>query len=544
LNFVFSGLSEFTVSKMKQGEVLINLHSGELVFVRKILTVSVIFLFLRFISPSFAIAATLGFSLDEIEIPEDVEVRVLLLPFSEESRPRLILIESDEDELRSLSSYSFGRGLNVPPNNDPWDTWIQDYQMQLAPEIQFFDIARLGSRHYLVGYRNPELLFLDPESNRFEPLLSVGSLFHGKLNAEINYAEFVRDLNDDERDDVMVPDFDGWQISLQKRDGSFTPPRTIGPPARMNIGSERFAYYRAREPFFMDYNNDGYKDLAFWVEGEFLVYHQQADGQYDDEPVIFNPGIGGIIEEDDLSFGGEDSDDDTENENRILSAIEDLNGDGVTDLLIQAFEVDGLFGTKTRIEVHLGGIGSSGRLEFSPTPDSVVLSKGIQFGSERMDINDDGAAEMMVISVKVSIATMIRALIARTVVLDIGIYQMSNGKYPTNPNINRKVTVTLDFSNGDVSIPAIALADITGDGLKDLLVQEGPNKLDVFPGNGTQELFANKPIKLKFNLPDMQPELGQTLQVEDLDGDGRDELVMLFDPAEGPGRVVIARFHN
>ena len=80
----------------------------------------------------------------------------------------------------------------------------------------------------------------------------------------------------------------------------------------------------------------------------------------------------------------------------------------------------------------------------------------------------------------------------------------------------------LSESEGDLFVPAVLNADVTGDGRQDLLVQRDEEMLLVYPGESTDRMFSRQPIRLKLNLPRDR----ENFLVTDLDGDGRDELVV------------------
>ncbi len=532
LNLIDAGGSD-TTDKAERNVVSVlyyastgRLTAGRLAAIRQFLLTAVLSLL------PFVCSAELAFTLDEIQLEQHTDVRIMALPATRGATPALVLLESDDDDVRFLSMYS------------QTDGWKRDYRIELGSNMQLFDVGRLGPRPYLIAYASPELLLLEPKSGRFERLLRIESYFRGKVESRLYDAELVRDLNGDGLDDIMIPHFDGWQVAIQIAGGAFTEPQSVGPPPLMTVGTGRYVGFGAPEAFLMDHNRDGRMDLAFWVDGDFLVHHRREDGRYVEEPATFSPEIVGMSDSQSLVMGVGGRSDNSEREEKVLSVVEDLNGDGIVDLLLLVVEVDGLFGTETRIEVHTGSADPQGELAFAAVPDSVIVSSSIQFGTEREDIDGDGVAEMMITSVKVTLGAVVRALLARTVALDVGIYRMVDGRYPADPDIKRKITAKLDFANGDISIPAVVVADVTGDGLKDLLVQDGPDELDVFLGSGTDELFARRPVEVGLRLPGTMADTGYDIQVVDLDGDGRDELLMLFAADDEPVRVVTVRFHD
>jgi hypothetical protein len=99
---------------------------------------------------------------------------------------------------------------------------------------------------------------------------------------------------------------------------------------------------------------------------------------------------------------------------------------------------------------------------------------------------------------------------------------MTDGVFSEKPNLTKKIKVRFDFSEGDLFVPAVLSADVDGDGRKDLLVQKDENTLSVYPGEPGERLFQKAPINLELSLPVER----EGFRVVDLDGDGRDELIL------------------
>lgn len=169
-------------------------------------------------------------------------------------------------------------------------------------------------------------------------------------------------------------------------------------------------------------------------------------------------------------------------------------------------------------------------MSFPVGPNSSVNSGGIQFNHQLTDIENDGRLEILTTSVDFSVATIIRALLTRSVSMDIGVYRMSEGHYPKSATVKRQITASVSFAESKVFVPAIYTADITGDGIKDLLVQQGTDEMQIFTGNGKRNLFARKPVRLKLSLPKQRDDI----QLLDLDGNGRADLLMVLQQDELP----------
>ena len=469
----------------------------------------------------------IGHTLSGFTLDGDLDARVIPLFADASADAALLVVETGEDDERFLSRYSsVGR------------EWVRDYRVPLDPQMQLFDIARVGDQSYFVGYSDQRLHYLDPKAGQFRPLLAISSMYRGRVENELFDIGLVKDLNGDGRDDVMIPDFDGWQVSVQRADASFTTPTLLGPPPSMGMGSERYVYFRAQEPYLLDHDLDGRRDLAFWVDGKFSVHHQSGDGNYLTQDVALDTGIDDVREGLFAIGIGEDADN-LSGRNSMIGAVHDLNGDGFDDLIIYTLEGDGIFGMKTQYEIHLGSRGSDHALQFEQQPSSVVASGGIQIDNQRLDLDGDGTLDIIVTSVDFGLGTILRALFARTVSLRLSIYRMANGVYPSEPNVARRITATVNLSEGEIFVPAVVAADVNGDGLKDLLVQDGLDELRIFLGTGDANLFTDESQRIALALPDDR----EQIQVADLDRDGRDDLILLID-ADGERRVTTVRFHD
>ncbi len=78
---------------------------------------------------------------------------------------------------------------------------------------------------------NSNVFRLDgPESATERELVTVTSSFTPPRRGEIPHGDVTRDVNGDDRDDLVVPDVDGFWVFVQTSDGAFADPMRIGPP--------------------------------------------------------------------------------------------------------------------------------------------------------------------------------------------------------------------------------------------------------------------------------------------------------------------------
>ena len=93
-----------------------------------------------------------------------------------------------------------------------------------------------------------------------------------------------------------------------------------------------------------------------------------------------------------------------------------------------------------------------------------------------------------------------------------------------------RFTGQFDLKTGLMRYPAVAIADVDGDGRAELMVQEGPDTLRVLKGRDDSRLFDDDGPTLSMPLP----RNGQMVEARDLDGDGRADLLVRYGPADGP----------
>jgi len=433
---------------------------------------------------------------------------------------------------RALLNYSF-----------TGDGWKPEWDQSLDTAIALLQLNRDAAQQApprLLGYANGDVVELDLARRLFVSKLSVPALYRSDADELASDIELGQDITGDGLIDVLVPDFEGWQFAAQKADGNFAPVQRFGPRPVMGMGSKRYVYFTAFEPYVFDHNQDGRLDVGFWKDNAMRVYYQGVDGGFAEQAVSFTPGVD-IVSDAFFSLTvGEDADNPTGRQ-AILDGIEDLNGDLLPDLLVYSITGEGLFGKETSYEIYLGKEGAEGTLEFESSPSSAVGSGGIQIDVDRQDLDGDGQLEMIITSFNLGLGSIVRGLLSRSANLDLSIYRLEDGRYPTKPNVKRRITAKLDLSEGEVFVPAVLAGDVDGDGLKDLLVQNGDDELKVFAGTGGNGLFEKSALSIEIALP----LASSKIDVLDIDVDGDDDLLVQFaaDAATGtPPKVVAVTF--
>ena len=142
------------------------------------------------------------------------------------------VVNVDDNDDRRLRIYAFDD-----------DTWVPSLDGTLGPEVLFMDVANIGGRDRLVTYEPGRLNWFDPESASEHELVTVTSNFDRPRRDEIPHVDITRDVNDDDRDDLVVPDVDGFWVFVQMEGGTFADAVKIGPytDMRRDLGSRRIS---------------------------------------------------------------------------------------------------------------------------------------------------------------------------------------------------------------------------------------------------------------------------------------------------------------
>ena len=463
----------------------------------------------------------------------------------------LVVVSIDDNDDRRLRIYAFDDG-----------SWTPKLDATLRPEVLFVDVANIGGRDRLITYESGHLNWFDPESATEHALVAVTSNTPPPSD-EIPHVDIARDLNGDDRDDLVVPDSDGFWVFIQMDDGTFADPVKIGPSIEMGriyaANGYRYNPWDEGNLHEMDYDRDRRSDLVFWNEDHFLVHHQDEDGLFSPVPETFTTKV--AFDSDDLAslvapdgVRGRRFDHGAPGAmtGRVLHALTDINHDGVADLAIFSLQAGSsrllgqtseLWGMHSTYEVHLGTPTPGGTV-FATEVSTRIRSDGIPFDIGSHDFDHDGQIDMTFAIIDPgifkAIGMLTSAILTDSAPLDLNLYRMAGGSYPDEPDTTRKIKAHSPGDSGEKAMhfPSLLFGDVNGDGRSDLLVQNGQEELRVFIGVPGPNLFAKKPQKVVVNMP-----YEEYTRLVDLNKDGVQDLLMHHPSTTEPYRVttLIAR---
>ena len=476
--------------------------------------------------------------------------------FLGDATAQLVVLSTDERAGRRLRMYSLVDR-----------SWVLALDAAMASEVLFADVADIAGSDRLLIIERGQISWFDPETITYRPLVKIYSNYNSSQNydgsatragGDIARVDITRDLNLDGRDDLIVPDFDGFWVAIQLADGSFSKPARYGPrepfldaPAMnesksyraLGISPGTMPVYMSRVHGF-DQNQDGLEDLVFWNEDHFDVYHQNTDGLFETQAVSFNIDVPidsdgiysraydfvneGVIS---LLFGFNES-----SKRTVLHSFRDLNADGVADLVTLTLSGRSMLRQRSVYAVYSGKSTANG-LAFASNASATLAPKGRAGGMQPwgyssqlfQDFNSDGQLDVMFRDVRVGFGGMARAMIGNSVSLDLEFYRQEDGVFPDSLITRRKVSRFSPLAGlGNVFFPPVLLGDVDGDGYSDLLVGQSPNELLIWPGVSGADTFADKPRKISVALPSDE----RKTWLSDLNRDGKQDIIIVHGPTD------------
>ena len=477
----------------------------------------------------------------------------------------------DENDDRRFRIYAFENGA-----------WTSIFDAALGPNVLFVDVANISGHDRLITYEHGRLNWFDPDSATDRPLVEITTNYNAAPEGmgyagtgtvgpadegEIPYIDITRDVNRDGRDDVVLPDVDGFLISIQLNDGSFTDPIKLGPPepfrdaiafgdtrkyGEVGISALTVPWYLSRV-HEMDYDQDGRSDLVFWNEDHFDVYYQDARGLFSPVADPFSTDV--PFDADGtystmFGFSGQSAFALTlgfkkKTERTVLCAARDLDGDGVTDLLTHTLRGRSVLRQRSRYEAHFGTPTPEG-IFFARDAGTAIQPKGkagalMEMGGYSSvwleDFDGNGQIDILRGDIRMGARAIARALLGSSITMGAELYRMEDGVYPDKASTKRKITADIDITGGRDAgfFPFVLMGDVTGDGRSDFLVGKNREELHVFLGESGPELFTRGPQKVPVTLPGDE----RNTWLTHLNQDGKQDILMHFPSTTGPHRVTM-----
>lgn len=193
-------------------------------------------------------------------------------------------------------------------------------------------------------------------------------------------------------------------------------------------------------------------------------------------------------------------------------------------MVVRFTQVSGVLDRVNDYEIYLGK-NTNQQLSYDNKPNSVIHAEGTLTDLEFVDIDNDNKSEVMLAGFDIGLSQIISALLSGSIDQDVYLFKMDeNDNYRKKPHVNKEVELNFSLSSGQSGTAVVKLADLNGDGLKDLVLSDGDDELDIYFGQTGKKLFKRRAVEYNTQLP----KDGNLVFVNDLNNDGKDDLLLKF----------------
>ena len=272
--------------------------------------------------------------------------------------------------------------------------------------------------------------------------------------------------------------------------------------------------YEIPSMIFSDYDQDGKEDILLLDKDQMYVFLSKADG-------FFQEQADKVVA---LKAKGKEEEQEVK--------IDDVNGDGIIDLILNESTGDLEKGGKTKINIYLGKKGEGFRLD---SPHQTISSEKEQSEVWFNDLDKDGNKEMIMPSWGFSVGSFVKLLFSKSAKFNVYIRSLrENDTYPYLPNREMKLSVKVSLGSSSDDNQALDFSgDFNGDGLNDFYFVGGEKVMKFYLGR-KGDFFADKPQhEMGIDIPAGGP------KIIDLNNDGKSDLIFSPKKKELKGKIVI-----
>lgn len=391
-------------------------------------------------------------------------------------------------------------------------------RIDLPSGVVAIDVAAIGESHEALFFLTPRaVLKYEPSAGKVAEVRRATSIYRRPVPGRLLTIDFMRNREDRDEPILVLPDFDTLDA-----DGTRLPvaPRTFH--------RDEGTFYRPAPVRLADMNLDGTDDL-FRIDDDSLHVFPGTTSGFSPEPAIQPLGLDATMQLEPEGLGDRDQ---SEVTTRQVIALEDFDGDGIEDILVESTTRSGVLERTTKHELYLGARGPDG-VRYPAEPSTSVSGDAPLGGVRTVDIDGDGRRDLTAGSIDVGLGTIISALLTGTVDFDVRFFRLGENGFPEEPNAVHEARIEFDLSEARASIPVFVLADVNGDGSRDLIVRGDDDELLVYRADGGSELFDDEPTR--FSVP--LPENGQLVRRTRLDADDADDLILRHERRAGDEKV-------
>lgn len=467
------------------------------------------------------------FTSHNISLPFSVNQPVLVADIMPEDGSELLVVGINAEQKRTIAIYGFDKTIGE---------FVKRDTIAIANNMFAFDVGEktLDGLQSLYFLSKTEVQRYVPAHMSHDAILKtdeiVSSMYLSEISDSFVQKDFVKDVNDDGHDDIVLPHFERVNLWLSDCCG-LRHPQSLAIAARLQVNNSSVVYDNV-ELYYQDMNQDGKTDIVKVEHGKLHIYLQNENMQFSDQPtkIDISSSIFAIDWWDNKDLDGNELDH-SDLMYRRLSDIKDINGDNIPDLTIEFTKSSGVLDKTIDYEFYYGAV-TQNKLSYTEQANASVSSEDTLNNLQFYDLNEDGIQEVMVSSFDIGITQIVGAILSGSIDQDVLIFSMdSNSQFGKKPLIEKEVKITFSLSSGTSGQPLIKVADVNGDNFKDLIFSDGDGRLKVTLAtpNGKRP-YARKALKQKVLMPKNASEVAE----HDLNGDNKADLILHYGRADSP----------
>lgn len=502
------------------------------------------------------------FSEYQIALPFNLTQPVVVANLLANPGNELLMLGVSEEGQRQLAIYAM----------DANNKWLLMDQMTLENNLFAFDVGELQtdglqklyflSKEHIFQYQfaspssaavkqkgqlmaapqNDTIPSIKHSNSSLLALTKVKSMYLSEQADAIVAVDFAKDINNDQRDDFVVPYFEQLNLYLSDKQN---PTNTGLNEQILNIksllrvdGAE--VRFQPRELLFVDMDLNLTSDIVLVESGQLRVFQQTAEGRFNSEPLIIAlaPDIEGIDWWDKIEADGQQLDQ-SQLKHKRVETITDVNGDSLPDLIVRFTQSSGVLDRTNDYEFFYA-TATAGRLSYAQTANTRIASESTLSDFKLFDLDEDGKQEVMLSSFDLSLSQIISALLSSSIEQEVLIFKMDdNNLFSAKPTASQDVEITFSLSSGRSGEPMVKAQDINGDKLKDLIFSEGEEEIKVLLASSDgKRLFSRRAEKYKVRVP----KNAKAITHHDVNNDGKMDLILHYsraDPAELLNKIIV-----
>lgn len=467
------------------------------------------------------------FTSRQIDLSFNVNQPVLIADLLPNPGAELVIVGVDDKQQRVLSVYFFDTQsstfiqqdkINISDNVFAYD--VGETQQNGLQSLYLLDKAMV--RRYVPAHLSHPSAWVEAES--------VSSMYLGEKADALRQMDFIQDINEDGLDDIILPHFEQLNLWLSDCCGA-RHPQNLPIAARIEMNQSSVSY-DDQEIYLQDMNSDGKTDLVTVQQGQLNVFTQNENMQFSITPaeIKIDQSIYALNWWDMKGADGQEMDQ-SDIQHRVVREIDDFNGDGLPDIAVQFTKSSGVLDKTIDFEFFYGLL-DEGKLSYSEQASTSITSKETLSNLKFLDRDMDGKQEVSVSSFDIGISQIVGALLSGSIDQDVLIFSMDeNNQFGSEPLVSQEVEITFSLSSGTRGQPLVTMIDINGDTTKDIVYSDGDDLIRVLLATPDQNKpYAKRSLRQKISMP-KNP---YNTATQDLNGDGKTDLVLHHGPADSP----------